>query len=155
MFNSITSLLASFILLACNNSTTQKEQEEKKDSPVASTDTVPVTKPAPTTDENGCKTSEGEAWSVVRKSCVRLADIGIKMQPQEAMDKVNPAWLVFSEDKIRVEIMLPTQKKPVIMRNTEGEPKKWASGPLTLLEVDGVYTLDDEGKVLYRSTPVK
>ncbi len=154
MFNSIASLIISSLLLtACNNSGKTENSEVKKDSPVVSTDTVPVTKPAATADEHGCKTDEGEIWSVVRNSCVRVKETGIKMDPQEAMDKVNPAWLIFTDDKVRVEIILPTQKKPVIIRKSSapGEPDKWANGPLTLAEVSGIYTLDDEGKVLYRS----
>jgi len=54
-----------------------------------------------------------------------------------------------------VEIFLPTQKKAVIIRRKEGsgEPTEWAPGPLTLILKDGVYSLDDEGKLLYQSAP--
>lgn len=156
MFNSITSLLFSlFFLSACNNS--DKTGPAEKDTMQSNvTDTIPSVKPV--VDEHGCKPAEGETWSIVRNSCIRLADTGIKMEPQEgAQDKTQPAWLVFSTDNIRVEIILPTQKKPVIIRKSSaaGEPAKWANGPLTVSESNGIYTLDDEGKLLYRSVTKK
>jgi len=158
MFNSIASLLFSFLFLsACNNAA--KTEPSKKDTlQTVSNDTVPVTKLSAQADEHGCKTTDGETWSIVRNSCIHLSDIGIKLEPQEAeLDKTNPAWLVFTDDKVRVEIFLPTQKKSVIIRKSspEGEPKKWANGPLTISETNGIYTLDDEGKILYRSIVTK
>jgi len=159
MFNSIASLLFSFLFLSCcNNEAKTDEQTKKDDLQTVLNDTVPVTKPVVQTDENGCKTADGETWSIVRKSCIHLSDIGIKLDPQEAaLDKTNPAWLVFTDDKVRVEIFLPTQKKPVIIRKSsaEGEPLKWANGPLTLAENNGIFTLDDEGKILYQSSASK
>jgi hypothetical protein len=114
--------------------------------------------PATDGDEHGCKTADGETWSIVRNSCIHLSEAGIKLDPQEAaLDKTKPAYLVFTDDKVRVEIFLPTQKRPVIIRKSsvEGEPLKWANGPLTVSESNGIYTLDDEGKILYRGTAAK
>lgn len=159
MFNSMTSLLISFLFLsACNNAAKTDEATKKDNLQTVSNDTVPVTKPATIADEHGCKTADGETWSIVRNSCIRLSETGIKLDPGEAaLDKTKPAYLVFTDDKVRVEIFLPTQKKPVIIRKSsgEGEPPKWANGPLTLSESNGTYTLDDEGKILYRGTAAK
>lgn len=158
MFNSIASLLIGFFFLCSCNNAAKTEPATKDNLHTKSDDTVPVNKPTAQTDENGCKTANGETWSIVRKSCIHLSEIGIKLEPQEgAMDKTNPAWLVFTEDKVRVEIILPTQKKPVIIRKSsaEGEPPKWANGPLTLAESNGTYTLDDEGKILYKGPSMK
>lgn len=159
MFNSIASLLVSFLFLSsCNNATRTDEQAKKDNLQTASRDTVPVIKPTTLVDEHGCKTADGEIWSIVRNSCIRLTETGIKLDPGEAtLDKTKPAYLVFTDDKVRVEIFLPTQKKPVIIRKSsgEGESPKWANGPLTLSESGGIYTLDDEGKILYRGTAAK
>lgn len=158
MFNSIASLLIGFFFLSSCNNAAKTEPTTKDNLQTHSNDTLPVNKPTVQTDENGCKTTDGEIWSIVRKSCIRLSEIGIKLEPQEsAQDKSNPAWLVFTEDKVRVEIFLPTQKKPVIIRKSsaEGEPPKWANGPLTLAESNGTYTLDDEGKILYKGPSMK
>lgn len=157
MFNSITSLLISFMLLSsCNNAAKENEPGKNNDSSTAVGDTT--TKPPPPgsdRDEHGCIPSAGYTWSIVRNNCVRLFEAGTKMYPQDPkLDKTTVAYIIFSDDKVKVEIFLPTQKKPVIIRKSsaEGEPAKWANGPLTLAETNGVYTLDDEGKLLYKST---
>ena len=158
MFNSIASLLFGFLILSACNNAAKTEPVKKDNLQTVSNDTVPVTKPVVQTDEHGCKMADGETWSIVRNSCIRLSEIGIKLEPQEAApDKTNPAWIVFTDDKVRVEIFLPTQKKPVIIRKSsaEGEALKWANGPLTLAESNGMFTLEDEGKILYQGTSAK
>ncbi len=159
MFNSITSLLVSFVFLsACNNASKTDEPAKKDNLQTVSNDTVPVTKPAATADEHGCKTADGETWSKVRNSCIRLTETGIKLEPVEAtLDKTKPAFLVFTDDKVRVEIFLSTQKNSVVIRKSsgEGQPPKWANGPLTVSESNGIYTLDDEGKILYQGAAAK
>ena len=158
MFNSIASLLISFLFLcACNNAA--KTESEKKDNlQTVSNDTVPVTKPAIDVDEHGCKTVNGETWSVVRDSCIRLIETGIKLDPQDtALDKTKPAYLVFTDDKIKVEIFLPAQKRTIIIRKSsgKGDPAKWANGPLSVSESNGLYTLEDEGKIVYQVSVAK
>lgn len=158
MYNSIVSLVISFLFLnACNDSAKTEPAEKDNIQTTLTADTLPP-KPGSDSDEHGCKPSAGYTWSVVRKNCIRLFETGIKMAPQDpSLDKTTVAYLVFSDDKIRVEIFLPTQKKPVIIRKSsaEGEPAKWANGPLTVSENDGVYTLDDEAKLLYKSSAAK
>lgn len=153
MFNSIASLVISIIFLnACNNAA-KTEPTEKDNMRENSTDTIPV-KPGSDRDEHGCIPSAGYTWSIVRNECVRLWETGIKMEPQDPkLDKSTAAYLVFTDDRIRVEIFLPTQKKPVIIRRSsaEGEPAKWENGPLALSESNGVYELRDEGKLLYKT----
>ncbi len=156
MFNSIASLLFSFLFLsACNNAAKTDEPAKKDNLQTVSNDTVPVTKPATNTDEHGCKTADGETWSKVRNSCIRLSETGIKLDPQDAaLDKTKPAYLVFTNDKVRVEIFLPRQLNSIVNRKSsaEGEPSKWTNGPLTVSESKGFYILDDEGKILYLGT---
>jgi hypothetical protein len=144
-------LLSLFVFSSCNN--------EKKDSPVPEKDSIVQSDIVPEkttvdTDTNGCKIAAGERWSVIKKTCVVLTETGIRMEPKdEKLDKTKPAYLLFSDDRVRVEIILPTQEKAVIIRKTsvENEPEKWSSGPLTLLYTDGIYKLDDEGRLLYES----
>jgi hypothetical protein len=117
-------------------------------------DTVPGNKiPAETTDENGCRISQGEQWSMLRKSCIKLAETDIRMEPKQgAPDRSKPAYLLFSEDKVRVEIFLPTQKKTVVIRKSTvaGNDDKWINGPLTITKTDDGFALYDEGKLLYQ-----
>ena len=145
------------LFTACNRGA--KTESPKQDSPVsASRDTVPATKTVNVADEHGCKAVDGEIWSIVRESCISLSETGIKLEPQDpALDKTKPAWLVFSDDTDRVEIILPTQQRPVIIRKTsaEAEPPRWSSGPLTVSLSNGTYSLDDDGKILYRGPATK
>lgn len=154
MYNSIISLIISFLFFtACNNSA-KTEPAEKDNIRIDAADTTPV-KPGSDRDEHGCIPSAGYTWSVVRNDCIRLFETGIKMEPQDPkLDKTTVAYLLFSDDKARVEIFLPMQKRPVIIRKSSatGEPAKWANGPLALSESNGIYSLEDEGKLLYRST---
>ncbi|MGH2553913.1 MAG: hypothetical protein ACRDEB_09355 [Chitinophagaceae bacterium] len=150
-------MISVMLLSGCNNSS-RTDPAENNNSLTIARDTVPKIKTETVPDEHGCLTTTGETWSIVRKSCIRLADIGIKMEPQDpALDKTKVAFLVFTDDKLRVEIFLPTQKNTVIIRRSsaEGEPGRWANGPLSLSESNGTYSLGDEGKLLYQGTTGK
>lgn len=153
MLNSMVSLVFGFLFMSACNNKAATETKKQEDLMGRVTDTIPPAKTTAEVDSNGCKIGEGEKWSVVKKACILLTATGIKLEPQgPKLDKTKPAYLIFSDDRIRVEIILPTQKKPVIIRKTSAtdEPEKWSSGPLTLLLAEGVYSLDDEGKLLYQ-----
>ncbi|MBI5857252.1 MAG: hypothetical protein HZB42_06345 [Sphingobacteriales bacterium] len=157
MFNSIANLCFSFLILTACNNTAKPDKTEKDNMQSDATDTIPP-KPGSGRDEHGCIPSAGYTWSVVRNDCIQIWEIGIRMEPQDPkLDKSTAAYLVFTDDKIRVEIFLPTQKKTVIIRKSsaEGEPMKWVNGPLALSESNGTYSLEDEGKLLYRGTVSK
>lgn len=162
MFRTISILAAIiFICSSCsNNSSTNKDQSATQpDTPVSTgIDTTPVDKSGADRDEKGCIPSAGYRWSVLKDTCIRIFETGIKMLPKDpALDQTTAAYIVFSTDRVRVELFLPTQQKAVIIRLKEGipEPTIWASGPLTLALKNGVYSLDDEGKLLYQSDVMK
>lgn len=146
-------------LFACNNEARTKTTAEDtnqivaKDNPPPSNDTVPAVKVGDDADEHGCKASAGYQWSMIRKECIRLFESGIKMEPKDpALDKTTVAYLLFSDDRVRVEIFLPTQKKSVVIRKSSAvnEPEQWVNGPLGLKLQDGVYSLYDEAKLIYQ-----
>jgi hypothetical protein len=147
-----------FLLISCNNS--PEKQKDTQDTVTidntkvnVNNDTVPPVKTGGDEDEHGCKPSAGYTWSKIKQQCIRPFEMGVKMDPKDpSLDKTTAAFLVFSDDRVRVEIFLPTQKNSVVIRKTSAaaEPEKWANGPLTLFLDKGVYTLDDEGKILYQ-----
>jgi hypothetical protein len=146
-------------LLACNNKASTKTTTEDttqivaQDTPPPSTDTVPTVKVGDDADEHGCKASAGYQWSMIKKECIRLFEAGVKMEPKDpALDKTTVAYILFSDDRVRVEIFLPTQKKSVVIRRTSAanEPEQWVNGPLSLKLQEGVYSLYDEAKLLYQ-----
>ncbi|MGQ0740380.1 MAG: hypothetical protein ACT4OJ_15120 [Bacteroidota bacterium] len=158
MFRSAATLVVGLVLhTACNNEAKTNNGSPATGDTIATqtADTTPVTPPGGDRDEKGCITSAGYRWSVMKDTCIRIFEAGIKMEAKDpSLDKTFAAYIVFSKDRVRVEIFLPTQKKAVIIRRKvegTGEPTEWASGPLTLIYRDGAYSLDDEGKLLYQS----
>lgn len=158
MFRSAAVLLMGLVLLtACNNEAkTSNDASPAEDTVITQpADTTPVTLSGGDRDEKGCIASAGYRWSVMKDTCIRIFEAGIKMMPKDpSLDQTTAAYIVFSKDRVRVEMFLPAQKKAVIIRRkveAAGEPTEWASGPLTLQFKDGVYSLDDEGKLLYQS----
>lgn len=152
------SVILLFCCFSCNNEkkADAPETPESKIITKVAADTTPVNPPGSDRDEKGCIPSAGYRWSVVMGRCIRLFESGIKMLPKDPLlDSTTAAYLVFSADRVRVEIFLPTQAKAVIIRRTgnSGEPAQWASGPLELTLRDAVYTLTDEGKILYQGPP--
>lgn len=159
MFRSAAVLVIGLVLFtACNNEAkTSNDISPAEDTMTTQpADTTPVTLSGGDRDEKGCITSAGYRWSVMKDTCIRIFEAGIKMMPKDpSLDQSTAAFLVFSKDRVKVEIFLPGQKKAVIIRRkVEGtdEPTEWASGPLTLIFKDGVYSLNDEGKLLYQGS---
>ncbi len=77
-------------------------------------------------DENGCVTSAGYKWSVLKKTCIRPFEDGIRLNPAteiKAGDPVISAFAVLEEDGNKAELFLPNYKSSVIMeRKSEGKP---------------------------------
>ncbi|HUR66314.1 MAG TPA: hypothetical protein VMZ03_08165 [Chitinophagaceae bacterium] len=160
MTRTMLSLITAFVfLLACNNefgtqeSTLDNTKKNFPDSATVPADTVPTVKVGDDADEHGCKPSAGYQWSMIRKQCTRLFESGIKLEPKAlVLDKTTLAYILFSEDRERVEIFLPTQKKSVVIRKSSAanEAEQWANGPLSLKLEEDMYRLYDEAKLLYQ-----
>lgn len=70
-------------------------------------------------DGHGCLSAAGEIWSRVRNSCLRIFDVGIRLNPVNTTKKgraVFSAFVIFSEDKEFVELFLPTNHKSIILQ---------------------------------------
>jgi hypothetical protein len=150
-------VISNLLIAACNSSANSKPVKQDNlvtasEDTAAKKDTTPV-KPGGDRDEHGCIPSAGYRWSIVLDTCIRIFEAGIKMEPKDpSLDKTVAAFVVLSPDKARAEIFLPTQPKQVIIRKTEGGGTAaiWANGPLKLSLKDGVYSLYDDGKLLYQ-----
>jgi len=153
MFKSIPLSVVFILSLGCNNES--KTGKKEKDSTSINTNVVTTTNgtdPKTSTndayDEHGCA-AEGKIYSVIKRSCVTLAAQSVRLDPKDpALDANKPSYLLF--DSVKVEIFLPTQTKSVIIRKSSAEPPVWANGPLKLTLSDGMYSLYDEGKLLYQ-----
>lgn len=102
------------------------------------------------TDKEGCLTSAGYIHSKIKNDCVRLFDIGIRLNPKSNPENENAvlvAYLILSEDTFEAEVFLPSQEASVIfLRTAEGQP--WMYQDWLLIADEG-YVLKKNDEVLY------
>ncbi|MBM3414996.1 MAG: hypothetical protein FJY20_00845 [Bacteroidetes bacterium] len=98
MFRTATTFaLALTACMACNNEAKNNPAAIKEDASVtAQADTIPVNQAGSDRDEKGCTTSAGYRWSVMKDTCIRIFEAGIKMLPKDpSLDKTT-ALILFS-----------------------------------------------------------
>mgnify|MGYP000985828540 CR=1 FL=1 len=106
-------------------------------------------------DENGCVTSAGYKWSVLRKECIRVFDQGYRLNAIAELKEDGTsfsAFVVFSEDKKEAELFLPNSNESVMLEmESEGIYKKgeW------YLDVIKDYTLQKSGVVQYAGAQIE
>lgn len=66
-------------------------------------------------DKHGCIGSAGYVWSAVKKDCVRLWEVGQRID----IDKESSAFIIFSEDSTLVEVFQPNDHKPFLLKRTK------------------------------------
>jgi len=102
------------------------------------------------TDKEGCLTSAGYIHSKIKKDCVRLFDIGIRLNPKSNPENENAvlvAYLILSDDTFEAEVFLPSQEASVIfLRTEEGQP--WIYQDWQLIANEG-YVLKKNDEILY------
>lgn len=111
-------------------------------------------------DEHGCIGSAGYTWSVVKNECVRLFEVGIRLNAKaENLDKTLSAFVVFKSDSddAQAEIFLPGQKGSLLLKKVKKEDAgTWKNDAYTLKQWKGMYMLDDaKGKALYEGSAAK
>ena len=115
----ITLLLATSLLYtACNNKPAGKKENEKKDTAKATVkaDTLKTPMTGSDRDEHGCIGSAGYTWSIIKKDCIRIFEIGIRLNPAAAVaDKTSSAFIVFDNDKLKAELFVPGQPTSSVM----------------------------------------
>ncbi len=109
-------LFAICVLSACNNGDDQSE-DKSKDQPQTEQAAVGGDK-----DEHGCLTAAGETWSEIKQRCVRLFDIGVRLNPVEVNEQeaVLSAFVLFNDDKSKAELFLPKENGSIILDKTGG-----------------------------------
>lgn len=101
-------------------------------------------------DEHGCKASAGYTWSVLRNECVRIFEIGTRLDYYEQAGKVvtTAAFVIFeSNNGNTAELFLDTQKESIILvRKSEGQP--WVKDDWQLIPWKG-YVLKKANEIKY------
>ncbi|WP_166926045.1 hypothetical protein [Flavobacterium poyangense] len=97
-------------------------------------------------DEHGCKGSAGYTWSIVKKECVRLFEIGTQLaHAEDGKTYSTVAYVIFEGNK--AELFLDTQKEAIILeRKSEGD--SWVKDDYELIPWKG-YVLKKAGKIIY------
>ncbi len=105
------SVVASVLLWACNKPAQAEANNENTPE-----DTSVVAQERPTggdQDEHGCNPSTGETWSNLKQTCLRLFDDALRLNPieQKEGEAVISAFVVFNDDKSKVEVFLTNDNK--------------------------------------------
>jgi len=102
------------------------------------------------TDAEGCLTSAGYIHSKIKNDCVRLFDIGIRLNPKSNPTNENAvlvAYLILSDDAFEAEVFLPSEEESVMfLRTEEGQP--WIYQDWQLVANEG-YVLTKNDEVLF------
>lgn len=100
-------------------------------------------------DEHGCKASAGYTWSVLRKECIRIFEIGTQLNHATQDDKTytSSAFVLFEVDGNKAELFLDTEKESIILeRKSEGQP--WVRDDWQLIPWKG-YVLKKANEIKY------
>jgi hypothetical protein len=99
-------------------------------------------------DAHGCKGSAGYTWSAVKNECVRLFEVGTKLEhAKDGKTYSTVAYVIFEKDGNKAELFLDTEDGTIILeRKAEGEP--WINGDYELIPWKG-YVLKKAGKIIY------
>ncbi|MFV8393536.1 hypothetical protein [Flavobacterium sp. LB2P6] len=101
-------------------------------------------------DQHGCKASAGYTWSVLRKECIRVFEIGTRLNHYEQIGKTatTSAFVIFeANNENKAELFLDTQKESIILeRKSEGQP--WVKDDWQLIPWKG-YVLKKADEIKY------
>lgn len=90
-------------------------------------------------DDHGCLTAAGQTWSQLKQSCLQVFDEGVRLNPITAQGSaVFSAFVLFSEDKSKLELFLPSEKKSFILSKFGSEEY-----------VQGIYKYNVKNSTLY------
>lgn len=144
-------ILAVFVLFmtACN--TPKKSNSTKVESSNQAT-MVGADK-----DEHGCKGSAGYQWSAIRQECIRVFEVGIRLNPiSKELDPTTSAFVVFksAEIDIEVELFMPSVANSILLsKNGKSMFDQWKNDNYTLTKnSDSYQLLDKNGLLLYEGT---
>ncbi len=114
MLQKLIPILISFVLLSSCNSSKNHENSDlaKKDS--AKIELTDRTIVGNDVDEHGCKPSAGYTWSVLKKECVRIFEVGSQFTAAGVNnDDTFAAYIILNQKYDSAEVFLPN-KKPFI-----------------------------------------
>ncbi|MFN8355993.1 MAG: hypothetical protein U0Y10_16175 [Spirosomataceae bacterium] len=107
-------------------------------------------------DKHGCKASAGYTWSVLKKECIRVFEVGLRLNPKDStLNQTVSAFVIFenaeAEEQGDVELFLPTLKDSSLILKPIKKvgAGQWSNGTLKLSQWKGTYSLEEDNKTRY------
>lgn len=102
-------------------------------------------------DLHGCIGSAGYTWSSIKKECIRLFEIGIRLNPAAAVaNKTSSAFIIFDNDKLKAELFVPGQPaSSVILGYGKKNSQVWFNKVWNLARTAKGYVLKKGSVVQY------
>lgn len=142
-------ILGVLVFISCGK---KEQQEETKATPESTVIDTTVESKIVGADEDihGCKSSAGYTWSELKKECVRLFEIGTRLNPMNEKDNestATSAFVIFEENGNKAELFVVSEPNPIILeRKSEGD--SYVNGDWQLIPWKG-YVLKKGGDILY------
>lgn len=127
--------LGFFALTACNNPKSNSTENAEEQTTVGGEK-----------DQHGCLTGAGETWSEIKQDCVQIFDIGQRLNPIEVNngETVISAFVLFNDDKSKLELFLPNEKETTILE--KGENNVYQNDSLKFDPKDSTLYINNEEK---------
>lgn len=107
-------------------------------------------------DANGCVTSAGYRWSLLRKECIRAVEEGYRLNTIDSLKGesiAHSAFVVFDDEGDKAELFLPDNKKSILLtRAKKGAPYKDAHWTL---QQNKSYSLKKDGQLFYAGAEIE
>jgi len=132
-----------FVLIAFSVSCAKKSNLQKTKD--VTKDTVAVSIVGADRDAHNCIPSAGYTWSILKNECVRIFEVGVRLNAVQ--DSTNSAFVIFDQSGYKAELFTILLKSPIILERKE-EGKPWINGDWELSAWKG-YVLKKDGILLY------
>ncbi len=110
-------------------------------------------------DKHGCIGSAGYQWSELRGECIRLFEVGIRLDPKaKDLNQTTSAFIVFKtmDEDAKVELFLPGEKAVLLPKVGQGNAGTWKNKKYVLKQWKGMYSLENSSKkLLYQGAASK
>ncbi len=115
------------------------------------TDTVKPPLTGADRDMHGCIGSAGYTWSIIKKECIRLFEMGIRLNPAAAVaNKTSSAFIIFDKYKLKAELFEPGHMaSSIILENRKKNSQVWFNKVWNLAKTAKGLVLKKGGVVLY------
>jgi hypothetical protein len=147
----LSTLLSVIVLANC------QQKSEEKTTTTDSTAVAQETMVGNDIDKHGCKGSAGYQWSVVKNDCVRIFEVGVRLDAADTtLNQTLSAFAVFANDEkeneFDAEIFLPSlADSSLILKPIKDDGAgTWGNGTYTLTQWKGMFTLEEGKKTIYQ-----